>query len=222
MIIEPDGDWATAAEEDLRRRLQPRRPVVHLDATRATCTSRRRGAVRRRAGRPRRDARRRRPARSRHRRVRAHLRRATATGSQSWIDEAVAGGAAIARAAARSTVGVLRPTVLTDVTPDMQVCRDEVFGPVVAVQTYPTRTEALALANDTRYGLQAAIFTADLDRALRGRPHARLRWRARQRGADVARRPDALRRRPRQREHARGPRLPRAGDDRVAPHHRAA
>jgi acyl-CoA reductase-like NAD-dependent aldehyde dehydrogenase len=47
------------------------------------------------------------------------------------------------------------------------VCADEVFGPVVGVQAYDDVDEALALANDTRYGLQAAIFTPDLALALR-------------------------------------------------------
>ena len=63
--------------------------------------------------------------------------------------------------------GVLMPTVLGNVTPDMKVCAQEVFGPVVALATYRDLDEALALANDTRYGLQAAIFTAELDDALR-------------------------------------------------------
>jgi acyl-CoA reductase-like NAD-dependent aldehyde dehydrogenase len=62
--------------------------------------------------------------------------------------------------------GVLRPTVLTGVSPDMRVCRDEVFGPVLAVAAYDTVDEAIALANDTRYGLQAGIFTARIDVAL--------------------------------------------------------
>jgi acyl-CoA reductase-like NAD-dependent aldehyde dehydrogenase len=62
---------------------------------------------------------------------------------------------------------MLVPTVLTDVTPDMKVCAEEVFGPVVAVQRYADVDDALRLANDTRYGLQAAIFTPDLDLALR-------------------------------------------------------
>ena len=62
--------------------------------------------------------------------------------------------------------GVLRPTVLVDVTPTMKVCRSEVFGPVVAVATYASLDDALALANDTEYGLQAAIFTSRLDVAL--------------------------------------------------------
>ena len=83
----------------------------------------------------------------------------------SWIDEAVAGGATV-RAGGRVEGALLLPTVLTGVTPDMRVCRDEVFGPVVAVQSYTDRAEALRLANDTRYGLQAAIFTSDIGTAL--------------------------------------------------------
>jgi acyl-CoA reductase-like NAD-dependent aldehyde dehydrogenase len=84
----------------------------------------------------------------------------------SWIDEAVAGGAKIA-AGAGMEAGVLRPTVLTAVTADMRVSREEVFGPVVAIQAYDSLDEALRLADDTRYGLQAGIFTASLATALR-------------------------------------------------------
>ena len=84
----------------------------------------------------------------------------------SWIGEAVAGGAKVAIGGEVGDDGVLRPTVLTGVTPDMRVCRDEVFGPVVAVTAYDDLDEALALANDTRYGLQAGIFTSRLDAAL--------------------------------------------------------
>jgi acyl-CoA reductase-like NAD-dependent aldehyde dehydrogenase len=62
---------------------------------------------------------------------------------------------------------VLQPTVLTGVTPEMKVCAKEVFGPVVAVAEYDELDEALALANATDYGLQAAIFTADIGKALR-------------------------------------------------------
>ena len=84
----------------------------------------------------------------------------------SWIEEAVAGGATVA---CGGTVrdGMLEPTVLTGVTPDMKVCSEEVFGPVVAVQTYAAVDDALRLANDSRFGLQAAIFTNDLSVALR-------------------------------------------------------
>ncbi|MDQ3895783.1 MAG: aldehyde dehydrogenase family protein [Actinomycetota bacterium] len=85
---------------------------------------------------------------------------------KSWIDEAAAGGAKVV-AGGDFEKGVLRPTVLTGVTPDMKVCRDEVFGPVVAIQAYDSLDEALRLADDTRYGLQAGIFTASLSSALR-------------------------------------------------------
>jgi len=57
--------------------------------------------------------------------------------------------------------------VLGNVKPDMKVCALEVFGPVVTVQPYADVDEAFRLANDTRYGLQAAIFTSELDVALR-------------------------------------------------------
>jgi acyl-CoA reductase-like NAD-dependent aldehyde dehydrogenase len=86
---------------------------------------------------------------------------------KSWIDEAVGGGAKVA-SGGEVRDGVLVPTVLTNVEPDMKVCSQEVFGPVVAVQTYRKLDDALELANATRYGLQAAIFTTDLAAALRG------------------------------------------------------
>jgi acyl-CoA reductase-like NAD-dependent aldehyde dehydrogenase len=85
---------------------------------------------------------------------------------KGWIDEAVAGGARLLTGG-EVRDGLLVPTVLRDVQPDMRVCRDEVFGPVVAVQSYRDLDEALRLADDTRYGLQAGIFTARLDTALR-------------------------------------------------------
>lgn len=59
------------------------------------------------------------------------------------------------------------PTVLTDVQPDFGVARDEVFGPVVAVFDVESYDEAVALANDTPYGLSASIYTRDLGKAMR-------------------------------------------------------
>ncbi len=85
---------------------------------------------------------------------------------ETWIDEAVTAGARLLTGGVREG-GVLRPTVLADVTPDMRVCREEVFGPVVTVQTCPSFDEALRQADDTRYGLQAGVFTAGLASALR-------------------------------------------------------
>jgi acyl-CoA reductase-like NAD-dependent aldehyde dehydrogenase len=86
---------------------------------------------------------------------------------KDWIDEAVRGGAEIVAGGKVREDGVLTPTILGNVTPDMNVCRMEVFGPVVALATYRDLDDALALANDTRYGLQAGIFTRNIDDALR-------------------------------------------------------
>jgi acyl-CoA reductase-like NAD-dependent aldehyde dehydrogenase len=85
----------------------------------------------------------------------------------SWIDEATGGGARVVVGGDVRPDGVLMPTVLTDVHPNMKVCRKEVFGPVVTVQGYDDLDEAMALANDTEYGLQAAIFTSDIGKAMK-------------------------------------------------------
>jgi acyl-CoA reductase-like NAD-dependent aldehyde dehydrogenase len=85
----------------------------------------------------------------------------------SWIDEATAAGAEVVTGGKLSDDGVLTPTILTNVKPDMKVCALEVFGPVVTVQSYSELDDALHLANDTRYGLQAAIYTQDINDALR-------------------------------------------------------
>lgn len=84
----------------------------------------------------------------------------------SWVEEARAAGATVATGGALTADGVLLPTVITNATPDLKVCAQEVFGPVVAVTAYDTLDEAIALANDTLFGLQAAIFTSDISKAL--------------------------------------------------------
>ncbi len=61
----------------------------------------------------------------------------------------------------------VRPTVLADVPPGARVAREEIFGPVVALLPAASDEEAIALANDTPFGLSASIFTRDLGRALR-------------------------------------------------------
>ncbi|MCS4505987.1 aldehyde dehydrogenase family protein [Arhodomonas aquaeolei] len=66
------------------------------------------------------------------------------------------------------TVGhFMQPTVLTDVTPDMNIAREEVFGPVLVVMPFDTDEEAMALANGTDYGLVGGVFTQDIARGLR-------------------------------------------------------
>ena len=61
----------------------------------------------------------------------------------------------------------LAPTVFADVTDDMTIAREEIFGPVMSVLDFTTEEEALTRANATPYGLSAGVFTADLTRAHR-------------------------------------------------------
>jgi acyl-CoA reductase-like NAD-dependent aldehyde dehydrogenase len=84
---------------------------------------------------------------------------------EQWVAEAVDGGASL-QTGGRRDGQVYWPTVLTNVTPDMKVCKEEVFGPVITVQPYQTYEEALALVNDSPYGLQAGVFTSSIDRAM--------------------------------------------------------
>ena len=72
----------------------------------------------------------------------------------------------------------LAPTVFADVTPDMRIFQEEIFGPVVCVTPFDTEDEAIALANNTRYGLAAYIWTSDLRRAHRvaGAVEAGMTW----------------------------------------------
>jgi len=82
------------------------------------------------------------------------------------VDEAVAAGA---RVTTGGTVGdrYCEPTVLADVTPEMRVATEETFGPVTPILRVPGLEAAISVANDTRYGLQAAVFTESLRNALR-------------------------------------------------------
>ncbi|MCY7305194.1 MAG: aldehyde dehydrogenase [Rhodoferax sp.] len=61
----------------------------------------------------------------------------------------------------------LEPTIFTNVTPDMQLYRDEVFGPVLAVTRFRDEDEAVRMANDTRFGLAAGVWTTDMARSVR-------------------------------------------------------
>lgn len=61
----------------------------------------------------------------------------------------------------------IEPTIITDVSTSMQIWREEVFGPVLCVKTFATEEEAIQLANDTHYGLGAAVVSNDLERCER-------------------------------------------------------
>jgi glyceraldehyde-3-phosphate dehydrogenase (NADP+) len=84
----------------------------------------------------------------------------------SWVREAVDGGATV-HCGGEAEGQLVRPTILTDVTPDMRVCKDEVFGPVTVVERYERFDDALAACNAGRFGLQAGVFTPDVGRAMR-------------------------------------------------------
>ncbi len=84
----------------------------------------------------------------------------------AWIREAVAGGARLAAGGGRRGA-IYLPAVVADVNPDMRISRDELFGPAVAVTPFDTIEEALALANDSVYGLAAGIFTENVEWAMK-------------------------------------------------------
>ena len=83
----------------------------------------------------------------------------------AWIEQAREGGATIL-AGGELEGDLLRPTVVERPSPDMHLACDEAFGPVCTLQPYDTLDEALALANGTRYGLQAGIFTRSIATAI--------------------------------------------------------
>jgi acyl-CoA reductase-like NAD-dependent aldehyde dehydrogenase len=83
-----------------------------------------------------------------------------------WIGEARDGGAEVL-AGGEERDGLIQPTVIAGAGPELKVSCDEVFGPVVTVNPVDSVDEAIELANSTRYGLQAGIFTGALETALR-------------------------------------------------------
>jgi acyl-CoA reductase-like NAD-dependent aldehyde dehydrogenase len=81
-----------------------------------------------------------------------------------WIEES---GGDVLTGGDTNDDGLLRPTVIANPPPDAKVSCEEVFGPVVTVTAYDSLDEAIALANGTRYGLQAGVFTSRVQTALR-------------------------------------------------------
>jgi acyl-CoA reductase-like NAD-dependent aldehyde dehydrogenase len=165
VVIEPDGDWATAAAKIKvagfshagQSCISTQRVYVHEDIAADFTAALVKGVESLVVGDPADDA----------TDVSALIDAGETERVKGWIDEATAAGATVAAGGALTGDGVLRPTVLTGVTDDMKVCALEVFGPVVAVATYTDYDDALARANDSRYGLQAGVFTKDLGKALK-------------------------------------------------------
>jgi acyl-CoA reductase-like NAD-dependent aldehyde dehydrogenase len=85
---------------------------------------------------------------------------------EDWIQEAVAGGARLAAGGGRRGA-IYVPAVVADVKPEMRISRDELFGPAVAVTPFDAIEEAIALANDSVYGLAAGIFTENVEWAMK-------------------------------------------------------
>ena len=86
------------------------------------------------------------------------------------ITAAVSEGAKIAAGGHKMNIpgAFLEPTVLTDVTPNMNIANEEVFGPVLSVLKFNTDAQAIEIANGTPYGLVGGVFTNDLNRATQG------------------------------------------------------
>jgi len=88
---------------------------------------------------------------------------------EEHIADAVSKGAQVATGGKRHALGgtFFQPTILTNVTPEMKVAREETFGPVAPLFRFETEAEAVRMANDTEFGLAAYFFTRDLARSWR-------------------------------------------------------
>lgn len=89
---------------------------------------------------------------------------------KSWVDEAIAGGAKLVAGNVIAPCGQgnsLQATILEDVDPNLKVCREEVFGPVVTLTAVDSMEEAFERVNDSDFGLQCGIFTNDFNTVIR-------------------------------------------------------
>jgi len=81
---------------------------------------------------------------------------------ETWVNEALKGGARLVCGGKREG-SLYAPTVLTNTNPAMRVCSEEVFGPVVTLESYENFDDVVRLMNHTRFGLQAGVFTNNID-----------------------------------------------------------
>jgi glyceraldehyde-3-phosphate dehydrogenase (NADP+) len=94
------------------------------------------------------------------------VREADAVRVAEWIEEAKAGGARVLTGGKRRGT-IVEPAVVADLKPSMKLSCEELFGPAVGVTKVESIEEAIAVANNTRYGLSAAVFTQNIDWALK-------------------------------------------------------
>jgi acyl-CoA reductase-like NAD-dependent aldehyde dehydrogenase len=94
------------------------------------------------------------------------IREKEAVRVDEWVREAVTSGARLVTGGKRHGP-LYEPTIVADVKPEMRISRDELFGPAVAVTPFDDIDQAIALANDSNYGLSAGIFTENLEWAMR-------------------------------------------------------
>ena len=94
------------------------------------------------------------------------IEEAEAARVDAWVREAVAAGARVLTGGRRLAGAMYAPTILTDVPPDAKVCAEEVFAPLVGLFRVRTFDEAIRAVNRSTFGLQAGVFTSDLDHAL--------------------------------------------------------
>jgi len=92
-----------------------------------------------------------------------------ALGVEQLVGEAVEGGARVVTGGRRHAMGeaFFEPTLLADVTPDMRVAREEIFGPVAPIFRFSTEEEVIAQANDTEFGLACYVYARDVGRVWR-------------------------------------------------------
>ncbi len=163
-ILEPDADleWAVprcvagAFAHSGQVCISVQRIYVHEAIADAFLDRYRAGAAAMKVGHPLEDA----------TEISSLINEAAAERVQSWVDDAVRSGAKVITGGTRSRA-TIPPTIVTGVPDSGRLSCDEVFGPVVVVHTYRDLDDAIARTNAGQYGLQAGIFTRDIERAFR-------------------------------------------------------